>query len=352
MTRTPLQIVGTCERTLFGLAPAERLRRQLNSQEGKLVVADASAVLSDATLAWLLDNPHIVLTSPSGRPLAVAVASSDAPAGEAALAGGYERANPATLPAQFVRKLRRRDQLLALSLDEEPVVRVERALFANVYKGVTDVVTKWLWPEPAFHLVRLLSQLKVPPNAVTLVGLALTFVAAWLFYVGELWPGMLAAWGMTFLDTVDGKLARTTVTSSRTGDLLDHVTDYVHPPVWWYCLATGLAGRESAAADMVWASCWIILGTYVAGRAVEEIFKSRIGFNQYLWRRFDSAFRLIVSRRNIILLIMSIGLLLGFGAFAFAACAAWSVVSVLIQAVRLGQAWVANRRAKLTSWLM
>jgi phosphatidylglycerophosphate synthase len=36
---------------------------------------------------------------------------------------------------------------------------------------------------------------------------------------------------MTFLDTVDGKLARVTVTSSRFGDVLDHGLDIIHPPL-------------------------------------------------------------------------------------------------------------------------
>ena len=355
MTRDVLKIVGTCERRLFGLAPAERLRRQLGGSGNVLVVADASAVLSDPTLAWLLDNPRTVLTSPAGRPLAVAVRPGEAEAAEAALAAGgsgFTRVNPATLPAQFVRKLRRRDQLLALSLDEESVAGVERVVVDNVYKGVTDVVTKWAWPVPAFWVTRALSRIGVSPNMVTSVGLVLTFLAAWLFYRGDLWAGMAAAWGMTFLDTVDGKLARSTVTSSRFGNLLDHVTDYVHPPIWWYCLAVGLAVHQPAQAELIWTACWTILGTYLAGRAIEEIFKARTGFNAYLWRPFDSRFRLIVSRRNIILLIMTLGLAVGAGAEAFALAAAWSVASVLIQAVRLVQGLTAHRREKLTSWMM
>ena len=57
-----------------------------------------------------------------------------------------------------------------------------------------------------------------------------------------------------------------------------------------------------------------------------------------MWQQFDSRFRMVVSRRNIILLIMTVGLLLGRPAEAFALCAAWSVVSVLIQGLRYGQA--------------
>lgn len=349
-----LRIVGRCDARLFGLAPAERLRRQLPPGEGSVLVAHASAVLGDAAIAWLLDNPRTILVGPGGRALAVAVEPSEAALAEQAIESGrgpLASADAAALGPQFVRKLRRRDTLLALSLADEPVGRVERALFASVYKGVTDLVTKYAWPVPALLATRVLARLGVAPNLVTVAGLALTLVAAWRFHEGDMLLGMAAAWGMTFLDTVDGKLARVTVTSSRLGNLLDHVTDYVHPPVWWYCLAAGLARLDPGRAADIWSACWVILGAYVAGRAVEEAFKAKLGFNQYLWRRFDSAFRLVVSRRNVILLIMTLGLLAGAATAAFVAAAAWSVASVLVQGLRLAQALAASRRTAQRPWL-
>ena len=45
-------------------------------------------------------------------------------------------------------------------------------------------------------------------------------------------------------------------------------------------------------------------------------------------------------------------LAVGAGAEAFALAAAWSLASVLIQAVRLVQGLTAHRREKLTSWMM
>ena len=44
---------------------------------------------------------------------------------------------------------------------------------------------------------------------------------------------------MTFLDTVDGKLARTTLTSSKWGDIFDHGIDLVHPPFWYVAWGAG-----------------------------------------------------------------------------------------------------------------
>jgi phosphatidylglycerophosphate synthase len=241
--------------------------------------------------------------------------------------------------------------MLAFSLDEVPARKAEKLLFANVYKGVTDVVTKYAWPAPALVVTRVAARLHIPPNAITIVGIALTVLAGWLFYKGDLAAALLAAWTMTFLDTVDGKLARVTVTSSRIGNMLDHGTDIVHPPLWWLCLAHGLAIGDPASADTIWLACWLILGAYVVGRAVEISFHVLFGFNAFLYARFDSLFRLVVARRNIILLIMSIGLLLGAPTAAFVACAAWSVVSTVIQLVRIGQAALAGRNRSLQPWI-
>ena len=338
-----LHIVGECEKRIFGLRPAERLRRQLKGRDDVDIVAHASAVLDDAALSWLIENRGTIVGSVSGVPLAVCVEPGRAVEGSA-LDGKI------VVPTgeQFVRKLRRRVEVAAHSVADEPVRTVERRLFGNVYKGVTDVVTKYAWPWPAFHVTRAVSRLGITPNMVTSVGLVLVFVAAWFFYQGELAAGLAAAWLMTFLDTVDGKLARATVTSSPFGNFLDHGTDIIHPPIWWYCLAHGVAVLDPGQARAVWPAFWIILGCYVVGRIVEIAFHRIFGFNQFIWRRFDSRFRLIVSRRNIILLVMTVGLILGATTEVFIACAAWSIVSTIIQVVRIGQAYATR---PITSWL-
>ena len=345
-----LHIVGACEKRIFGLLPAERLRRQLRHREGIELVAHAAAVMDDAALDWTIENRGTAIGSSAGQPLAVAVEPEAIEMAKAAIAG-TGAAVPIEVPAgkQFVRKLRRRIEIGAYSLDEEPLRRIEARLFANVYNGVTDLVTKLVWPWPAFHVTRGASRLGLTPNMVTLVGLVLVFVAGWFFYRGELAPALVAAWFMTFLDTVDGKLARVTCTSSRIGNLLDHGTDIIHPPIWWYCLAHGLAWADPGNGESIWLAFWGILGCYVIGRAVEVGFHVSFGFNQYIWRPFDSHFRLIVSRRNTILLIMTAGLVLGLAVEAFIVSAIWSVISTAVQAVRYCQARL--HRGGVTSWL-
>ncbi|MCL6698222.1 CDP-alcohol phosphatidyltransferase family protein [Sphingomonas sp. NSE70-1] len=347
-----LTIVGECDQQLFGMKPAERLGRQCGNLGERQLIAHASAVLSDDTIAWLADHCGTVVTSTKGRPLAVVVGPAEIDVAKKAIVGegGLTLASADTIGSVYVRKLRRTLEPLALSLGEQPRSTIERKLFSSVYKGVTDVVTKYAWPEPALWLTRGAAVLGLSPNFVTILGLVLTFVAGWQFYVGNLVTGMAAAWLMTLLDTVDGKLARVTITSSAFGNRLDHGNDIIHPPLWWLCLAFGI-DRVAPGNKWVWTSCWVILATYLIGRVLEKGFKARFGFNPFMWKRFDSRFRMIISRRNIILLIMTVGLLTGGTAEAFVLCAAWSVMSVLIQAFRYLQAIGHSRREPIRAWL-
>lgn len=347
-----LTIVGECDQRLFGMKPVARLARQTSGLGELHLVAHATAVLSDDTIAWLANHPGTVVASLGGRPLAVIVASDGLAQAQKSLAGEGDMplTSAEAIGPVYVRKLRRTLQPLALALGEQPKAIVERRLFASVYKGVTDIVTKYAWPEPAFWLTRGAAALGLSPNAVTIVGLVLTFVAGWQFYLGNIVAGLVAAWLMTLLDTVDGKLARVTLTSSCLGNQLDHGNDLIHPPLWWFCLANGISLIQPDF-PWTWPSCWIILGTYVIGRVLEQGFKKQFGINPFMWTRFDSRFRMIVSRRNIILLILTIGLVAGMLAEAFALCALWSVLSVFIQVGRYVQAIGQSRREPIRAWL-
>ncbi len=202
-----LTIVGECDQQLFGMKPAERLGRQCGNLGERQLIAHASAVLSDDTITWLTEHSGTVVTSTKGRPLAVVVGRAEVDAAKKAIVGGGVLATTSAeaIGPIYIRKLRRTLEPLALSLGEQSRGTIERQLFSSVYKGVTDVVTKYAWPEPALWLTRGAAALRLTPNIVTILGLALTIFAGWQFYVGNLAIGMVAAWLMTVLDTVDGK---------------------------------------------------------------------------------------------------------------------------------------------------
>ena len=86
-------------------------------------------------------------------------------------------------------------------------------------------------------------------------------------------------------------------------------------------------------------------------RVIEVSFHLFFGFNGYLLSNFDGKFRLVVARRNVLLLIMTLGLLIGASAPAFVACAAWTLVSTAVQITRFAHAWIQARSSKPVHYL-
>ena len=102
---------------------------------------------------------------------------------------------------------------------------------------------------------------------------------------------------MTFLDTVDGKLARVTLTYTKFGNLFDHLTDLIHPPFWWLAWIVGLEAAGMPLAHPTAVSA-VIVGGYVLQRIQEGLFQHLHGMHIHVWRPFDSAFRQVIARRN------------------------------------------------------
>lgn len=352
-----LDCVGKPERIVFGLSSLTYLHRALTRIQppaGLVLVVRADVIATEWTLRWLATRPGVVLLDRNRRPslgfaLRDGAAIRRAVAAETAVGSRLSFVTDGS-ESVFVRALRRREAIEAIDLRARPMREIERRLFATAYKSVTDLVTDKLWPRPAFHVVRMLAACGVRPNAVTIAGMVLMMVAAWRFYEADWWAGLGAAWAMTFLDTVDGKLARVTGTSSRVGNLLDHGTDIVHPPIWWTCVSIGIA--ESTDAGLAWPCLGVILVSYGLGRISEVGFKTWFGFNQYLWQPFDARLRAVIARRNTNLAILTVALPMGAIDGGWTMVAVWSIVSIGMQIVRSLQALhLESRGGSVSSWL-
>jgi phosphatidylglycerophosphate synthase len=241
-----------------------------------------------------------------------------------------------------------------MRLDAADADRAERAYYDASYKGVTDVLTLYLWRKPAFYLTRWAAEAGVTPNMVTAVGALFCVAAFWLFWIGHYWPGIAAGFIFMVLDTVDGKLARCTGSSSPWGNIFDHGIDLIHPPFWWWAWAHGLAAYgqplEPVYATMV---LWAIIGGYVAQRIIEGGFMRRFGgMHIHVWRPVDSKFRLITARRNPNMVILVASLLIAGPDAGLVLVAFWTIVSLIFHAVRFAQASErAVRGQPVTSWL-
>jgi phosphatidylglycerophosphate synthase len=238
----------------------------------------------------------------------------------------------------YDKALRKREAPYALSLFSHTPAQIERRLFKGSYKGVTDLVTKYAWPEPALHVTRLCANLRLTPNMVTTVSLGLVCLAFYCFWIGAWIPAILAGWGMTFLDTVDGKLARTTMTYSAWGNIYDHGIDLIHPPFWYGAMYVGLLAT-GASHPWLLPSLVIILAGYVIGRVTEGIFMRAFGFHIHVWRPIDAFMREITARRNPNLLIFMALTLIGLPVWGFILIAVWTLICVPFHIIRLIQAF-------------
>lgn len=349
-----LRTIGDNPTRLWGMTNAERVRRialdQGFADDGEtVIVADLAYAFDPVWTRHLKDRPNTVVTR-SGRPLLWHVPAQGAghapPPGLAVIAAEDERG---ILNAA----LRKRERPFAEPLSPATVGLVERLSYQGAYKGVTDVLTKYLWPEWAFHLTRLAARIGLPPNGVTAIGTLLCIVATVAFWHGWFWTGLATGLAFMVLDTVDGKLARCTITSSRLGNAWDHGIDLVHPPIWWWTWGVGCAAYGRPLSDALF---WGVIGTmlfgYVAQRLIEGAFIVRHGMHIHVWRRFDSDFRLVTARRNPNMVILFAALAVGRPDWGIVAVAGWTAVSLIVHLVRLGQADVARRRGvAIVSWL-
>jgi phosphatidylglycerophosphate synthase len=330
-----------------------------------LLLLRADHVYDAALAAGLAKSPGALLRRPedglpvaahlpprAGRAAAVAEALEAGRGADDPAFAGLRPSAPDALTGAYDKALRKRGSAYLLRLAPETRRAVEWRMFGGSYKGVTDFVTKYVWPRPAFHVVRACAALGVTANQVTAASLVLVFAALWWFSQGAWLPGLLAAWVMTFLDTVDGKLARVTLTSSKFGNLFDHLTDLIHPPFWWLAWIVGLeaAGMPLAHPTAVGA---VIVGGYVLQRLLEGLFQLQHGkMHVHVWRPFDSAFRLVIARRNPNLVLLTAATLLGRPDLGILAVAAWTAFGCVEQAVVVAQAALARRRGgPLRSWL-
>jgi phosphatidylglycerophosphate synthase len=358
--------VGDNLTRLWGLTMAERTAR-IARAAGLEADAPDARLLTHNGFAWdpswlrhLATQPGMVVTLGGVPVLGHARDADEAAALHSAMETGSGKALSATglsivpyesRPTIENKALRKRETPFLGPLRPDTVRSLERASYFGAYKGVTDVLTKYLWPEWALVLTRIAARFGISPNQVTFVGGSLCILATVLFAYGYYWSGMAAGLGFMVLDTVDGKLARCTITSSKWGNVADHGLDLVHPPFWWWFWATGLSywGLAYDTATFWWVQ-GAIQGGYLVQRGIEGVFMRRNGMMHiHVWRRFDSRFRLITARRNPNMVILFVSMLFSRPDIGLIAVAVWTAFSCAVHAVRLVQAMAAPK--PIVSWL-
>lgn len=374
MTGPTIAVIGENAVRLWGLTSRERARRIAREAklqwaedpaaetDGALVLINAAHVFDPLWLRHCVATPGFVLTVSNIPVMAhcvtddqcetvIAAMRQHAPVSEAHdltmvdFASGFELEN---------KQLRKRTTPFANLLTLGNIPALERASYFGAYKGVTDILTKYLWPEWALVLTRIAARFGISPNQVTAVGAVLCVLATYLFWQGEYWWGMASALVFMVLDTVDGKLARCTITSSWWGNIFDHGIDLVHPPFWWWAWGVGLGSWGLALSGRDFALVMIaIVGGYGVQRLIEGVFMRRNEMMHiHVWEPIDTKFRLIASRRNPNMVILFFATLFGRPDIGLILVAIWTLLTCAFHMVRLAQAELARSRGRaIRSWM-
>jgi hypothetical protein len=365
---------------LWGLSSEERLQRQLTevSKEfsgdlneiqwlkntdgmptsGQVLVLNGSFLFENRTIKLILDHKNSILQHVDN---VAAAAFVDVGLLKSVLTNMTEHDPDVPEGLQTVKTTDVQAFDLSLSRSTPPLfepisegrkTELENRLYGNAYKGITDLVTKFIWPKPAKRFVHLCANFRISPNMVTSFGLVLVVAACYLFLNRHYGWGLLAGWLMTFLDTVDGKLARVTIQSSKFGHLYDHIIDLIHPPFWYVYWGMSLMSFQAIWGQGQEQMYSIIIVAYIAGRIVEGLFPMMGTCGIFTWRPFDAWFRLFTARRNPCLILLTLSFLAGKPEWGFIAVTFWSALTTMILLLRLLQALIVRlTQGPLSSWL-
>lgn len=318
-----------------------RLREALAAAHGTLVVLDGGNAVDPRLIRFLAESGRPALASRgegARRAVALCLEASMADAippdatdlraiADALLAAGrVAPLNEAALPT-FIAKLRRSLPFWLYAVEDDKTRRVlERRLFHENYKGSTDLLTRWVFPPLVWPLTCLAARLRIPPNAITLLSIVLAFAAVPLWAEGHWFWGFVCAYAMAVLDSVDGKLARLTLTDTALGNVLDHGLDLVHPSFWYFAWAWGLGARSPD--DPLFLVGVLLVVFYLGDRIVLGVAKKRLRFGLHAATVLDGRVRSVIARRNILMTVMAVALPAGLGAAGLVISAVWQALTL------------------------
>lgn len=366
---TGLNLIGESSVEIWGL-PLREWQRRAYLKAGA-TVADAAAAEAHVSLKWVLSA---ALGKAFIRERNIALVAHGAIVGvnrvelddahdligqdvSALKNTGVRVVEAHDLDDGYNKALRKVEPPYLLNVETTPLADIMKRQFASSYKGITDFVTKWVWPVPAFYVTRACAAMKLTPNMVTTLSLILTFAAMYYFWQGAWFLGFLTGWLMTFLDTVDGKLARTTMTYSWWGNIYDHGIDLIHPPFWYWAWFVGLGGtfsfQDVFTSPMTLAIAAILIG-YVFDRLIEGVFISQHGFHIHVWTKANSALRFFIARRNPNMFIFMVAICLTpiwpeAGKWGLILVAIWTWICILLNIISVVAGMLAKR--PLVSWM-
>ncbi|MEY2489919.1 MAG: hypothetical protein QOC70_1861 [Verrucomicrobiota bacterium] len=182
-------------------------------------------------------------------------------------------------------------------------------------------------------IVARLCRTSITPNQVTLVTMLIGLIVTALFATGHLWWGVALAYMIEVLDGVDGKLARTKVETTASGEW-EHLFDYCIEFSWWTALAFHF---HAVALPSAYWLLLLLVGSDLLDRLAKRAVKQKVGRNLDDVSNIDRFVRCIGGRRNINIWILIAALALGDAANGFVLICWWGAATAAAHVVRAWQ---------------
>lgn len=295
---------------------------------GRAMIIDARTVIDTRILEYLRDTVEDTRLDRDDRFIGVTTFN------------GYTNSAMARIQesevSTYIKTTRKHVSAFAIAVDSADDLRLaESTTFAAVYKGATDFITKYVFYLPARWVVKKLSPTGITPNQVTMTSMVISFGAIIPFFSGHYWTATVLGFVMAFLDTVDGKLARVTLRTSKSGDLLDHVSDFIYLLFWYIGLGWSLTEGHlfdfSRTAAQFHA---ILIITFLADKIITGLFKRIYGYELHDYTMLDYSARIFIARRNPFLLCMLVALIIGNPMAGLIMITVWYVATLFFHMVR------------------
>ncbi|NKB68829.1 MAG: hypothetical protein GKR89_17325 [Candidatus Latescibacteria bacterium] len=248
---------------------------------------------------------------------------------------------------QYVAELRLTMEPHMLRLPASGSLRpIERAMYRRTFKGVIDIVASHGYYHPVRWITRHISPTRITPNALTVLSIVGIWAAVPCFAAGELGWGALAAWMGVLLDSVDGKLARLRLHLSQAMGDIEHLTAMPGLGLWFVAWGWYLSGGQLLGGGVAWLT-WVLVGAFLIDKGLSGGFKARFGRELFDYTRIDALVHPFAARRNIALVLFTLGWASGQPLGALVLLTGWMVVTLGFHALRW--VWIAARHGRESS---
>ena len=217
---------------------------------------------------------------------------------------------------------------------DEDIRHIDHLMYRRTFKGAIDAVARYGYYHLVRWITRQLARGKSTPNFYTLLTVFCVWIASPLIALGHIGEGLLVAWAGVILDSVDGKLARLRLHLSDEMGTFEHIAAMPVLALWFLAMGWHLSAGQLFTLLPVPLETWLLLAAFLLDKITSGLFKKVVGRELFDYRRIDALFHLVAARRNIALLILSAGGLLGYLEYSFHALMLWMAATLFFHLLR------------------